>query len=117
MYMGGMIEIDGVAYGSTGDKHKWAALDIESGNVLYHEAWAGGKGRGALIMADGMFYMFDERRGTMGLARINPEKLDVVSEFRITDGSGACFSHPTIFDGILYVRRGPALIAYDIKKH
>lgn len=45
-----------------------------------------------------------------------PEKLDIVSEFRITDGSGACFSHPTIFDGVLYVRRGPALIAYNIRK-
>ena len=60
--------------------------------------------------------MFDERRGMMGLARINPERLDVVSEFRITDGSGACFSHPTIFDGILYVRRGPAFMAFNIKK-
>lgn len=46
---------------------------------------------------------------------IYPAKLDVVSEFRITDGSGACFSHPTIFDGVLYVRRGSALIAYNIK--
>ncbi len=115
-YMGGMIEIGGVVYGSTGDKHKWAALDIETGRVLYHEPWAGGKGRGALIMADDMFYMFDERRGTLGLARINPAGLDVVSEFRITDGSGACFSHPTIFDGVLYVRRGTALTAYNIKK-
>ena len=78
--------------------------------------WAGGKGRGALIVADNMFYMFDERHGTVGLARINPEKLDVVSEFRITDGSGACFSHPTIFYGVLYVRHGTALIAYNIKK-
>ncbi len=115
-YMGGMIEVGGVVYGSTGDKHKWAALDIETGRVLYHEPWAGGKGRGALIMADDMFYMFDERRGTLGLARINPAGLDVVSEFRITDGSGACFAHPTIFDGVLYVRRGTALMAYNIKK-
>lgn len=53
---------------------------------------------------------------SVGLARINPEKLDVVSEFRITDGSGACFSHPTIFYGVLYVRHGTALIAYNIKK-
>jgi len=45
-----------------------------------------------------------------------PEKLDVVSEFRITDGSGACFAHPTIFDGVLYVRHGTALIAYNIKQ-
>ena len=115
-YMGGMVEIGGVVYGSTGDKHKWAAVDIETGKVVYHEAWGGGKGRGSLIMADDMFYMFDERRGMMGLARINPEKLDVVSEFRITDGSGAYFSHPTIFDGILYVRHGASVAAYNIKK-
>lgn len=114
-YMGGMVEIDGTVYGSTGDKNKWAALSLQTGEVLYHEAWAGGKGRGALIMADDMFYLFDERRGTMGLARINPARLDVVSEFRITDGSGACFSHPAIFDGVLYVRRGPALMAFDIR--
>ena len=115
-YMGGMIELGGVVYGSTGDKHKWAAVDLESGKVLYHQPWAGGKGRGSLIMADDMFYMFDERRGTMGLARINPEKLDIVSEFRITDGSGACFAHPTIYDGVLYIRHGSALMAYSIRK-
>lgn len=117
MYMGGMVEVDGIVYASTGDKHKWVALDIQTGKVLYHEAWAGGKGRGALIMADNMFYMFDERRGTLGLARINPEKLDVVSECRVTDGAGACFSHPTIFNGVLYVRRGSALVAYNIKEN
>lgn len=116
MYMGGMIEIDGIVYGSTGDKNKWAAIEMETGKVRYHEAWAGGKARGALICADDMFYMFDERRGMVGLARINPDKFDVVSEFRFTDGSGACFSHPTIFDGVMYIRRGSALVAYNLKK-
>ena len=116
MYMGGMVEHDGIVYGSTGDKNKWAAIEIPSGTVRYYEAWAGGKGRGALIEADDMFYLFDERRGTLGLARINPDKFDVVSEFRFTDGSGACFAHPTIFDGVLYVRRGSVIVAYDIKK-
>ncbi len=67
-------------------------------------------------MADDMFYMFDERRGFMGLANINPDKLDLVSEFRVTDGSGAYFSHPSIYGGVLYVRHGTALVAYDIKK-
>lgn len=114
MYMGGMIQIDGIIYGSTGAKNLWAALDIKSGEVRYHSQWQG-KARGALIAADGMFYMFDERRGFMGLANINPDKLDVVSEFRVTDGSGACFSHPSIYNGILYIRHGSALIAYDVK--
>lgn len=115
IYIGGMIEIDGVVYGSTGNKNMWAAIDIKSGEVKYLSKWEGGKARGSLIMADNMFYMFDERRGFMGLANINPEKLDVVSEFRVTDGAGACFSHPSIYDGVLYVRHGTALVAYDIK--
>lgn len=114
MYMGGMIQIDGVIYGSTGNKNMWAAIDIKSGDVLYHSQWQG-KARGALIAADGMFYMFDERRGFMGLANINPKQLDVVSEFRVTDGSGACFSHPSIYDGVLYIRHGSALVAYNVK--
>lgn len=114
-YMGGMIEIDGVVYGSTGDKSQWAALDLKTGQANYSTTWQG-KGRGALIAADGMFYMFDERRGFMGLANINPKQLDVVSEFRITDGTGACFAHPSIYDGVLYVRHGSALVAYDVKK-
>ena len=114
LYIGGMIEIDGVVYGSTGDKNLWAALDIKTGEVLYHSQWKG-KARGSLIMADNMFYMFDERRGFVGLANINPKQLDVVSEFRVTDGAGACFAHPAIFDGVLYIRHGTALVAYDIK--
>lgn len=113
-YMGGMIEIDGVVYGSTGDKNLWVALNLKTGNLNYSSAWQG-KGRGALVAADGMFYMFDERRGFMGLANINPQQLDVVSEFRVTDGTGACFAHPTIHGGVLYVRHGSALIAYDVK--
>lgn len=114
-YIGGMVEVDGIVYGSAGGKNEWSAVDLKTGETRYHEAWAGGKARGALIMADGMFYMFDERRNFIGLANINPDKLDVVSEFQHKDGAGAFFSHPTIFDGVLYVRRGTALTAYKIK--
>lgn len=114
MYMGGMILVDGIVYGSTGNKNKWAAIDIKAGEVRYHDTWQG-KARGALICADNMFYMFDERRGFMALARINPEHLDIVSEFRVTDGAGACFSHPSIYDGVLYVRHGEALVAYKVR--
>lgn len=113
-YMGGMILQGNAVYGSTGDKNLWAAVDILTGETLYKTAWTG-KSRGALIAADGMFYMFDERRGFLGLANINPERLDVVSECRVTDGAGACFSHPTIYDGVLYVRHGEAMVAYRVK--
>ena len=44
------------------------------------------------------------------------EKFDVVSEFRITKGEGPHWAHPVIKDGILYLRHGSALMAYNIKQ-
>jgi len=75
----------------------------------------GGKGKGSIIAADDMLYCYDERRGTVGLIRPNPEKFDVVSEFRITKGVGPHWAHPVIHEGVLYIRHGNALMAFKIK--
>ena len=69
----------------------------------------------SVIAADGMLYCSDERRGMVGLVRVNPAKFDLVSFFRITRGEGAFWAHPVIHRGILYVRHGNALMAYKIK--
>ena len=77
--------------------------------------WGKGVGEGSVIAADGMLYCSDERRGMVGLVRVNPAKFDLVSFFRITRGEGAFWAHPVIHRGILYVRHGNALMAYKIK--
>ena len=63
-----------------------------------------------------MLYCYDERRGTVGSVMSNPEKFDVVGEFRITKGEGTHRAHPVIDKGVLYIRHGSALTAYKISE-
>jgi len=62
-----------------------------------------------------MLYMYEEKSGHVALARPNPSKLDIVSEFQITKGEGPFWSHPVIKSGRLYMRHGEALMVYKIK--
>ena len=116
-HIGGFVLVDGTIYGSTwinNGQGKWAAVDWSTGETKYDMAWSGGKSKGAVISADNMLYCYDERRGTIGLVNANPEKFDVVSEFRITKGDGPHWAHPVICNSVLYVRHGTALMAYKI---
>ena len=115
---GGYVLLDGVVYGSNwinNSNGNWVAIDWATGKTLYSDAWSGGKGKGSTVCADGMLYCYDERRGFVGLARPNKEHFDVVSEFRITKGSGPHWSHLVIHNGVLYVRHGEYLAAFKIK--
>ena len=115
---GGYVLVDGVLYGSNwvnNNSGNWIAVDWNTGKTLYNEAWSGGKGKGSTVYADGMLYTYDERRGFVGLVRPTKDKFDVVSEFRITKGSGPNWAHIVISNGIMYVRHGEYLAAYLVK--
>lgn len=117
-HIGGFVRVDGVIFGSnwiSNNQGNWVAVDWDTGQTLYEEEWAGGKSKGSIITADNMLYCYDERRGAMGLVKPNPEKFEVVSEFKVTQGDGPHWAHPVIQDGVLYVRHGNALMAYKIK--
>jgi hypothetical protein len=51
----------------------------------------------------------------VGLAKADPEKFEVISSFKITEGEGQHWAHPAIFDGNLYIRHGDVLLIYNIK--
>ncbi|MDH6303723.1 outer membrane protein assembly factor BamB [Parabacteroides sp. PF5-5] len=115
---GGYVLVNDIIYGSNwinNNQGNWVAVDWNSGETKYEEAWSGGKGKGSVVSADGMLYCYDERRGGVGLVRPTANKFDVVSEFRITKGEGPHWAHPVIVNGILYIRHGSALMAYKIK--
>ncbi|MCD7976632.1 MAG: PQQ-like beta-propeller repeat protein [Tannerellaceae bacterium] len=117
-HIGGYVLVDGILYGSNwinNTQGNWIAVDWETGETRYDMAWSGGKSKGSVISADGLLYCYDERRGTVGLVNPTPEKFDVISEFRITQGEGPHWAHPVIDQGILYIRHGNALMAYRIK--
>jgi outer membrane protein assembly factor BamB len=115
--IGGYVLVDGIIYGAnyiTNTKGDWVAVDWNTGELKYKETWEG-KGKGSIVAADGMLYCYDERRGFVALVKPNPEKFDVVSEFRRASGGGPHWAHPVINNGVLYIRHGNALMAYKIK--
>ncbi len=113
---GGVVLVNGYLYGSTFDgvpKGDWVCLDFDSGKVMYKATWNGNKG--SIIYADGMLYCYDENTGDVALVKASPEGFEIVSSFRVTQGSGQHWAHPAISDGRLYIRHGDALMAYGIK--
>ena len=66
-------------------------------------------------MADGLLYMYNEK-GTVGIAKPNPDKFEIISEFKITKGAGPHWAHPFIGEGKLLIRHGEVLMVYDIAK-
>ena len=69
---------------------------------------------GISIYADGMLYGYLEN-GKVVLVDPDPESFAVRSSFEITRGEGNHWSHPVVSHGVLYVRHGSALMAFDLK--
>ena len=70
---------------------------------------------GSLIFADGMLYCYSDN-GTMNLISITGSKMTITGKFKVEKGSKEHFAHPSIYNGVLYIRHGKALMAYDIKQ-
>jgi len=117
VHHGGVVLVNGYIYGSNwlnNGNGNWCCIEWETGKKMWEEPW---NCKGSIISAEGMLYIYDEKRGNVGLLRVNPEKFDLVSSFRVTQGStGPYWSHPVIRNGILYLRHNNALMAYDIKE-
>lgn len=108
--MGGAVLVDGHIYGS-GDSRVWSCYEWESGDVKYT---SGDLGHGVVIFADGLLYCYSQR-GELALVSPDPSGFNIVSQARVTKGSEQHWAHPVIYDGVLYVRHGRALIAYKVK--
>ncbi len=112
---GGVVLLGNYIYGSTHTNKpvdSWTCVDWTTGKTLWTEKWIS---RGSMISADGMLYLYEEKSGNVALVNPNPAKLDIVSEFQITKGSGPFWAHPSISKGKLYIRHGDALMVYQIK--
>lgn len=112
---GGVVLVDGYLYGSNwlnNKKGNWVAINWETGEKKYEVTWGG---KGAIISAEGMLYLYEELRGNLGLAKATPDGLTIISSFKITHGANQHWSHPVISDGRLYLRRGKVLMSFDIK--
>ena len=116
VHHGGVVLLDGYIYGanwlSNGDGN-WCCIEWDSGKKMWEEHW---NNKGSIISAEGLLYIYDERHGNVGLLRPDTEKFDLISSFKIKEGSGPYWAHPVINSGVLYIRHGEALMAYNIKR-
>ncbi len=116
VHHGGVVLIDGYIYGSNwlnNSNGNWCCIDWNTGKKKWEEHW---NCKGSIISAEGLLYIYDEKKGNVGLLKATPEKFDLVSSFQVKLGkSGPFWAHPVIHNGILYLRHNNALMAYDIK--
>lgn len=111
----GLIELDGYLYGSYwihNNAGNWACLEWNTGKVMYDQEW---NSKGELVYADGMFYVYEEKRGNVALVKPDPSGFNVVSSFQVEKGRGPHWSHPYIFEGKMFLRHGDVLMVYALK--
>jgi outer membrane protein assembly factor BamB len=113
---GGVVLVNGYIYGSNwlnNNDGNWCCIEWNSGKKMWEEPW---NTKGSIISAEGMLYIYEEKNGNVGLLKVNPEKFDLVSSFKVSLGNaGPFWAHPAIHNGVLYLRHTNALMAYDIK--
>jgi outer membrane protein assembly factor BamB len=113
---GGVVLVDGYIYGSNwinNNNGNWCCIDWTTGKKMWEERW---NTKGSIISAEGMLYLYEERNGNVGLLKVNPEKFELVSSFKVNQGNaGPFWAHPVIHNGVLYIRHTNALMAYNIK--
>jgi len=110
-FFGGIVLIGNHLY--TSGTHSQYLYSIDASTGILSDSLK--IGQGALIAADQMLYYYNQR-GQMFLLSYTEGKMKEVSSFKITKGTRHHFSHPVIHQGILYQRRGDALMAYDIRE-
>ena len=109
-FMGGVLSIDNYIYSSGTQKPVFMSVDKATGQI-------GSKlkiGSGSVIAADNLLYYYNQK-GKVMLIDPTPTDMKVISEFKITKGEKEHFAHPIINKGLLYIRHGAYLMAYDIK--
>ncbi len=106
---GGIVVIEGKLYCASDDK-KLKCLDLNSGMVVDSLS----NMRGSIIYADDHLYCYTDN-GHVNLINLSGGKMELASNFKVVKGTKEHFSHPVISNGVLYIRHGNALMAYEIR--
>ena len=88
-------------------------LDFKTGKVLSHYDKVS---YCKLIVADNMIYCYEDQHGRVCLFKLEGNNLVMVSSFKITAGTGPRVAHMAIANGLLFIRHGKVLMAYDLKQ-
>jgi outer membrane protein assembly factor BamB len=112
---GQVVRVGSHIYGSNWIDNRtgnWCCVDWKTGKTVYEHEW---QTKGTIIAADGMLYCYDEKRGNLALVPALPDAFNVVSSFQISHGTGPHWTQPVVRNGVLYIRHGATLAAYDVR--
>jgi len=116
---GGVIKVGEHLYGYS-DGVGWACQDFKTGELVWNEKKALGKG--AIAYADKRFYCQGEGDGKVILIEASPNGWKTHGEFTINpqtkkrNPKGRVWTHPVICNGKLYLRDQEYILCYDLKK-
>ncbi|MEI8006630.1 MAG: PQQ-binding-like beta-propeller repeat protein [Bacteroidota bacterium] len=108
-YMGGFIIQGEKIYTCSDSRKSLLTLDAKTGLILDSLKC----GTGAII-SDNRFLYYYNQKGNIYLINPDKGKMEIASFYRVPKGTREHFSHPVIFRGMLYIRHGKALMAYNI---
>ena len=114
---GGVILVGDHIFGHS-DSKGWVCMEFATGKVVWADRTFG---KGSIICADGAFYCFSERDGSVVKIEISTAAWKETSRFKlpksskIRSGSGAIWTHPTIANGRLYLRDQDLLFCFDLR--
>lgn len=106
---GGFVVIDHVLY-TTLETKKLVGLDTETGKIRHSVRAESGN----IIQMDDKLIIYGHN-GKLQFFELKNGIPELISEMRIRLGSGQHFSFPVIVDGVMYIRRGNALMAYTVQ--
>lgn len=110
--LGGAVLMDNKIIFS-GNSRGLFCLDAGTGKILSHYARISYSN---LIVADNMLYTYEDKSGKVSLFRMNGNNIELVSSFRVNAGTGPGIAHMSLANGLLFVRHGKVLLAYDLKQ-
>jgi outer membrane protein assembly factor BamB len=111
--MGGVVLIDGYIYGSGHYKKQWQCMDAKTGIKKYELSELI---NGAIIYNDGLLYCYSEKSGMVSILKPTENKFEIKGTMKVELGTEQHWAHPVICNGILYIRHGSSLLAYNLKK-
>jgi hypothetical protein len=110
--MGGAVRLGNRIYGTYNNRKGVLGVDWETGakQIFTSEI------RGAnLLAADDLIYSY-EGNGTVSLVKPTENSIEIAGTFKVKLGTGPNLAHMSIGNGILFIRHGKVLMAYDIKQ-
>jgi outer membrane protein assembly factor BamB len=107
---GGFVKAGNFIYTSQYKPRRYCSIDASTGLIADSLKFD----KGALILADELLYLYTEK-GMVGLVKPDNGKMELISSFKMPVGTKEFFTIPVISEGVLYLRHGNEMLAYDIR--